>query len=51
MAPYYTLLLTDEEFSQYLSEIDQVTVKYMKKASAKDSKTRAIRFISAPPSE
>jgi len=28
-----TLLLTDEEFSKYLSEINQVTVKYMKRSS------------------
>lgn len=34
-----TLLLTDEEFSEYLSEINQVTVKYMKQASSESSQT------------
>lgn len=46
-----TLLLTDEEFSEYLSEINQVTVKYMKQASSKSSKTRRITLISAPTNE
>lgn len=46
-----TLLLTDEEFSEYLSEINQVTVKYMKKASSESSKTRRITLISAPTNE
>ena len=43
-----TLLLTDEEFAEYLSEINQVTVKYMKQASSESSKTRRITLISAP---
>ena len=43
-----TLLLTDEEFSEYLSEINQVTVKYMKDAPSESSKMRRITLISAP---
>ena len=46
-----TLMLTDEEFSEYLSEINQVTVKYMKQASSESSKTRRITLISAPTNE
>ena len=46
-----TLLLTDQEFSEYLSEINQVTVKYMKEESSEDSKMRRITFISAPANE
>ena len=44
-----TLLLTDEEFSEYLSEINQVTLKYMKQETSENSKTRQITLISAPP--
>ena len=43
-----TLMLTDEEFSEYLSEINQVTVKYMKDAPSESSKMRRITLISAP---
>ena len=43
-----TLLLTDQEFSDFLSEINQVAVKYMKKEAAEGSKTRQITLISAP---
>ena len=43
-----TLLLTDQEFSEYLSEINQVTVKYMKQAPSESSKMRRITLISAP---
>ena len=46
-----TLLLTDEGFSKYLSEIDQVTVKYMKQASSESSKPRRITLISTPTNE
>ena len=46
-----TLMLTDEEFSEYLSEINQVTVKYMKQASSESSKPRRITLISAPTNE
>ena len=45
------LLLTDEEFSEYLSEINQVTVKYMKEESSEGSKMRRITLISAPTSK
>lgn len=43
-----TLLLTDQEFSDFLSEINQVAVKYMKKEAAEGRKTRQITLISAP---
>lgn len=46
-----TLLLTDQEFSEYLSEINQVTVKYMKETASEGSKMRRITLISAPTSE
>ena len=46
-----TLLLTDEEFSEYLSEINQVTVKYMKQEPSESSKMRRITLISAPTNE
>ena len=46
-----TLLLTDQEFSEYLSEINQVTVKYMKEENSEGSKMRRITLISAPTSE
>ena len=46
-----TLVLTNEEFSEYLSEIDQVTVKYMKQKASEGSKTRRITLISAPTNE
>ena len=46
-----TLLLTDEEFSEYLSEINQVTVKYMKQETSETSKPRQITLISAPTNE
>ena len=42
-----TLLLTDGEFSDFLSEINEVALKYMKA----DSKTRQITLISAPVNE
>lgn len=46
-----TLLLTDEEFSEYLSEINQLTVKYMKQEASEGSKMRRITLISAPTNE
>lgn len=46
-----TLLLTDEEFSGFLSEINEVAVKYMKKEATADRKMRQITLISAPTSE
>ena len=46
-----TLLLTDEEFSQFLSEINDIALKYMKVKAAEGSKTRQITLISAPTNE
>ena len=46
-----TLLLTDQEFSEYLSKINQLTVKYMKQAPSESSKMRRITLISAPTNE
>ena len=46
-----TLVLTDEEFSTFLSEINEVALKYMKVEAAEDSKTRQITLISAPTNE
>ena len=46
-----TLLLTDEEFSNFLSEINEIALRYMKAAATEGSKTRQITLISAPTSE
>ena len=46
-----TLLLTDEEFSGFLTEINQIAVKYMKKEAVEGSRMRQITFISAPSNE
>lgn len=46
-----TLLLTDGEFSSFLSEINEITLKYMKAEVTKSSKTRQITLISAPTEE
>ena len=46
-----TLLLTDGEFSDFLSEINEVTLRYMKVEAKADSKTRQITLISAPVNE
>ena len=43
-----TLRLTDEEFANFLSEINQTAVKYMGKDESNGSKTRQILLISAP---
>ncbi len=43
-----TLVLTDEEFSGFLSEINEVALKYMKVKATTNSKTRQITLISAP---
>ena len=43
-----TLLLTDEEFSGFLSEINEIALKYMKAEAGESSKTRQITLISAP---
>ncbi len=46
-----TLLLTDEEFSGFLSEINEIALKYMKTEASENSKTRQITLISAPVNE
>ena len=46
-----TLLLTDEEFLRFLSEINEIALKYMKAESAENVKTRRITLISAPANE
>ena len=43
-----TLVLTDEEFSGFLSEVNEVALKYMKKEAAAGSRPRQITLISAP---
>lgn len=43
-----TLVLTDEEFSSFLSEINEIALKYMKVEGSENSKTRQITLISAP---
>lgn len=43
-----TLVLTDEEFSGFLSEINEIALKYMKTEATVNSKTRQITLISAP---
>ncbi len=43
-----TLLLTDEEFSRFLSEINEVALRYMKAEATESSKTRQITLISSP---
>lgn len=46
-----TLLLTDGEFSDFLSEINEVALRYMKVEAKAGSKTRQITLISAPTNE
>lgn len=46
-----TLLLTDGEFSSFLSEINEVALKYMKFEAKASRKTRQITLISAPVNE
>ena len=43
-----TLLLTDEEFLRFLSEINEVALKYMKVEATESSKTRKITLVSSP---
>ena len=43
-----TLLLTDEEFSGFLSEINEIALKYMRAEATDRSKTRQITLISSP---
>ena len=46
-----TLLLTDGEFSDFLSEINEVALRYMNVEAKAGSKTRQITLISAPVNE
>lgn len=46
-----TLTLTDEEFMGFLSEINQVAVKYIDIGIKEGSKTRQITLISSPTDE
>ena len=46
-----TLTLNDEAFMNFLSEINQVTLKYMDAAMTEGSKMRQITLISAPTGE
>lgn len=46
-----TLLLTDEEFMGFLSEINKIALKYMKVEPTEGCKTRQITLISAPTNE
>ncbi len=46
-----TLMLTDEEFMNFLSEINEIALKYMKVEPAENRKTRQITLISAPTNE
>ncbi len=46
-----TLLLTDEEFMSFLSEINEIALKYMKIEPTGGCKTRRITLISAPTNE
>lgn len=43
-----TLTLTDEEFMQFLTELNEVTTKYMTKPVTQTSVLRKITFISSP---
>ncbi len=43
-----TLSLTDKEFMDFLSEINQVATRYMSKAVTEESKIRQISLISSP---
>ncbi len=43
-----TLTLTDEEFIQFLTELNEVTTKYMTKPVTKASVSRQINFVSSP---
>lgn len=43
-----TLTLTDKEFGNFLSEINEVAVKYMAAQVSAESKTRQITLISSP---
>ena len=46
-----TLVLTDEEFTHFLSDVNEVALKYMKAEAGAGSKTRQITLISSPTDE
>lgn len=48
MLTTYTLTLTDDEFMNFLSELNQLALKYMDTEVGENSKTRQITLISAP---
>ena len=43
-----TLMLSDEEFTTFLTEYSQMLAKYIHNKSSKERKTRKITFISSP---
>lgn len=42
---------TDDQFSKFRSEINEITLKYMKQETSKNSKMHRITLISAPTNE
>ncbi len=46
-----TLVLTDDAFSNFLAEINEVALRYMRAEVAEGSKMRQITLISAPTDE
>ena len=43
-----TLMLTDEEFKQFFTEVYEVAMKYMSKEPAQGSRSRQVSIISSP---
>ena len=43
-----TLTLTDDEFSSFLAEINEVATKYMSKPVTKKSVSRQLSLVSSP---
>ena len=46
-----TLTLTDEEFMDFLSKINQIALKYMNAEVTENSKIRQVTLISSPTEE
>lgn len=46
-----TLTLTDDEFKDFLTEINEIALKYMNVKVCKGSKTRRVTLISSPDNE
>ena len=44
-----TLMLSDEEFAEFLTEYSKLLARYISKPAGEDRKERRITFISAPP--